>query len=181
MKTQNSEPKEKPNLTAALRILQNAGIKDLRLLSEDPDVQIQFIINALCDLSIHDGLTGLANAPFFHAVLAREIDRGLRTGRTCALMVVDIDHFKKINDTYGRNTGDEVLRSIAARMKLNLRGMDTAARIGGDTFANILPECETENAIRAATRIHSALSPLAVRIKQNTINQRRLQYRKQAA
>ena len=115
------------NLTAALRILQNAGITDPRLFSEDAAVRIQFIINTLCDLSIHDGLTGLVNATFFHAVLSREIHRSLRTGRTCALMVIDIDHFKNINDTYGHAKGDEVLQKVAAQLKANLRSMDTAA------------------------------------------------------
>jgi diguanylate cyclase (GGDEF)-like protein len=114
-------------------------------------------------------LTGLVNATFFHAVLAREIDRSLRTGRTCGLMVIDIDHFKKINDTYGHNMGDKALQSVASQMKRNLRGMDTAARIGGEEFAVILPECEPEDAIQAATRIHSGLNPLNLAIEDATL------------
>ena len=120
-------------------------------------------------LSTHDGLTGLVNATFFHAILSREIDRSLRTGRTCGLMVIDIDHFKQINDTYGHSTGDKVLQAVAEQMKLSLRSMDTAARIGGEEFAIILPECTPEDAIRAATRIHSALNPLMLQLEQNTL------------
>ena len=157
------------DLAAAVRILQNAGRPDPRRLSDKPDIQIQSIIDALCDLSIHDGLTGLVNATFFHAVLSKEIDRSLRTGRFCGLMVIDIDHFKQINDTYGHSAGDSVLQSVAVYMKRSLRGMDTAARIGGEEFAVILPECTPEDAIHAATRIHSVLNPLTLTIGHNTL------------
>jgi diguanylate cyclase (GGDEF)-like protein len=160
------ENRKLPDLTTALRILKNAGLPDPLFSSDDPDVQVQTIIDALCHLSIHDGLTGLVNVTFFHAVLSREIDRSLRTGRTCGLMVIDIDHFKKINDTYGHSAGDRALQSVAAQMKHSLRGMDTAARIGGEEFAIILPECEPAAAIQAATRIHSMLNPLSLEMEQ---------------
>jgi two-component system, cell cycle response regulator len=165
----NPDNKKPLDLTAALRILTNAGCPDPLASSDDPDVQVQNIIDALCDLSIHDGLTGLVNATFFHAVLTREIDRSYRTGRTCGLMVIDIDHFKSINDTYGHNMGDRVLQSVAAQMKHSLRGMDTAARIGGEEFAIIFPECDPDNAIHAATRIHSMLNPLTLSIEKTTL------------
>ena len=158
----NRSEDRKLDLTAALRILQNAGRMDPRLLSDNPDVQIQNIIDALCDLSIHDGLTGLVNATFFHAVLTREIDRSLRTGRTCGLIVIDIDHFKTVNDTYGHSAGDKALQTVAGKLKSSLRSMDTASRIGGEEFAVILPECAPEDAIHAATRIHSVLNPVAI-------------------
>jgi diguanylate cyclase (GGDEF)-like protein len=169
MSDHNPENKKQLNLSTALRILKNAGRPDPRSLSGDPDVQIQNVIDALCDLSIHDGLTGLVNATFFHAVLAREIDRSIRTGRTCGLMVIDIDHFKQINDTYGHNAGDWVLQSVAAVMETSLRSMDTAARIGGEEFAVILPECSPEDAIHAATRIHSVLNPLSLVVEKNEL------------
>jgi diguanylate cyclase (GGDEF)-like protein len=161
----NSAQNQKLNLTTALRILQNAGRPDPRLVTEDPDMQIQGIIDALCDLSVHDGLTGLVNATFFNAVLTREIERSLRTGRTCGLMVIDIDHFKNINDTYGHNSGDKVILAVATELKRSLRGMDTAARIGGEEFAVILPECGPEDAIHAATRIHAVLNPMSLSVE----------------
>ena len=170
MSEHNPEGRKKLNLTAAIRIIQNAGLPDPELLGNDPDMQIQNIIDALCRLSTHDGLTGLANAAFFHAVLSREIDRSLRTGRTCGLLVIDIDHFKEINDKYGHNTGDQVLQAVARQMKLNLRSMDTAARIGGDEFAVILPECTPEDAISAANRIHSAMNPLVLALRHSTLS-----------
>jgi len=169
MSQQNSEDKKQVDLSRALRILKNAGLTDPQWISDNPDIQVQSIIDALCELSIHDGLTGLVNATFFHAVLAREIERSLRTGRTCGLMVIDIDHFKNINDTYGHHTGDKVIHTVAERMKHSLRSMDTAARIGGEEFAIIFPECSQEDAVNAATRIHSLLNPLTLTIEQNTL------------
>lgn len=157
------------DLTEALRILHHAGRSDPRQITDDPDIQIQSIINALCDLSVHDGLTGLVNATFFHAVLDREVNRSLRTGRSCGLIVIDIDHFKKINDTYGHSSGDAVLQSVAARLNYSLRSMDTAARIGGEEFAIILPECSPEDAVHATTRIHSGLNNIVLHIDQHII------------
>jgi diguanylate cyclase len=168
MSANNSE-NQKLNLNTALRILENAGRPDPRLASDDPDIQIQGVIDALCDLSIHDGLTGLVNATFFHAVLTREIERSLRTGRTCGLIVIDIDYFKSINDTYGHSTGDKVIQAVAAELKRSLRSMDTAARIGGEEFAVILPECAPEDAIHAATRIHSVLNPMTISVEENSL------------
>ncbi len=165
----NPADKRQLDLAAALRIIQNAGLPDPLQASDNPDVQIQNIIDALCDLSTHDGLTGLVNAIFFHAVLGREIDRSLRTGRTCGLMVIDIDHFKQINDTYGHAMGDKALQAVAEHLRLSLRSMDTAARIGGEEFAVILPECAPDDAISAATRIHSGLNPLTLKSDQNTL------------
>jgi diguanylate cyclase (GGDEF)-like protein len=169
MNEHKPEDKKQLNLTAALRIIRNAGLTDPKLQSDNPDIQIQYIIDALCDLSTHDGLTGLVNAIFFHAILSREIDRSLRTGRTCGLMVIDIDHFKQVNDTYGHGIGDRVLQAVAEKMKISMRSMDTAARIGGEEFAIILPECSPEDAIRAATRIHSGLNPLTLALGQITL------------
>jgi diguanylate cyclase len=169
MADQNPEDKKSLNLSTALRIIQNAGIPDPRQASDDPNIQIQGIIDALCRLSTHDGLTGLVNATFFHAVLAREIDRSTRTGRTCGLMVIDIDHFKQINDTYGHATGDKALQAVADELALSLRSMDTAARIGGEEFSVILPECSPDDAISAANRIHSVLNPLVIVMEQTTL------------
>jgi len=152
------------DLAAAIRILGQAGLHDPTNLDLEPRLQIQVLIDALCDLSMHDGLTGLVNPTFFHAALATELDRSTRTGRTCGLLVVDVDRFKLINDGYGHDAGDRVLRAVAAQLKRSLRSMDTAARAGGDEFAVILPECTPEDALTAATRIHEGVNPLAISI-----------------
>ncbi len=170
MAEQNTTDKLQLDLTTALRIIRNAGLQDPRFQSSDPDIQVQSILDALCELSTHDGLTGLVNATSFHAILSREINRSLRTGRMCGLMVVDIDHFKQVNDTYGHVTGDKVLQAVAEQIKLSKRSMDTAARIGGEEFAIILPECSPEDAVRAATRIHSRLNPLILSLEKTTLS-----------
>lgn len=155
---------KKYDLSAALRILRHAGRDDPQLYANNSDEQLQNVIDALCDVSIHDGMTGLVNATFFHVVLSREIERSLRTGNTCGLMVLDIDYFKSINDTYGHVVGDKAIQSVAAHLMQSMRSMDTAARIGGEEFAVILPECSPRDAIQAATRIHKELNPLLITI-----------------
>jgi diguanylate cyclase len=150
------------DLRRAIRILQHSGRPDPTESGADPEIQLQALIDDLCDLSIHDGLTGLMNARFFHAALDREVDRSYRTGRSCALLLLDIDHFKHVNDNYGHPAGDGVLQALARQLRISLRVMDTAARIGGEEFAVILPECSPEDAIRASTRIHGSISPLKV-------------------
>lgn len=150
------------DLTAALQILEHAGRNGPTSHDTEPLVQLQALIDALCELSMHDGLTGLVNSVFFQAALASELDRSFRTGRGCGLMLIDLDQFKLVNDTHGHDIGDHVLRAVAIQLKKSLRSMDTAARTGGDEFAVILPECTPEDAVRAATRIHGTLNPLAV-------------------
>ncbi len=150
------------DLTSAIRILQNAGRVDPTRFGTNRTEQLQALIDALCDLSVHDGLTGLVNATFFQAALTSELDRCFRTGRSCGLLMLDLDHFKSVNDTYGHHVGDFVLQSVAAQLRRSLRSMDTASRIGGEEFAVILPECSAEYALRAATRIHAAVNPLVL-------------------
>jgi diguanylate cyclase (GGDEF)-like protein len=158
------------DLTAAVRILEDAGRSDPTQLDLEPLAQLQALIDALCDLSMHDGLTGLMNATFFKALLVSELDRSFRTGRHCALMMLDLDRFKLVNDNYGHHVGDLVLRAVAAQLRKSLRSMDTAARIGGEEFAVILPECTPDAAVSAATRIHSGLSPISVETGELTLS-----------
>jgi diguanylate cyclase (GGDEF)-like protein len=150
------------HLADANRILEHAG-RDAHLCHrEDPAAQLQALIDGLCDLSMHDGLTGLVNATFFRASLASELDRTSRTGRTCALIIFDLDRFKQVNDVHGHHVGDLVLQAVAQELKNSLRSMDLAARIGGEEFAVMLPECGADDAVRAALRIHRNLCPLTV-------------------
>jgi len=150
------------DITAAVRILEHAGQPNPLHLVGEPKEQLQALIDALCTLSIHDGLTGLMNATFFQAALASELDRSSRTGCSCGLLLIDLDHFKSVNDNYGHALGDVVLQAVARKITSSLRNMDTAARVGGEEFAVILPECTPEDAIRASRRIHDALNPLVV-------------------
>ncbi len=104
---------------------------------------LQDVIDGLCELSLRDPLTGLANRRQFEAVLEREIDRVARSGESALLLILDIDHFKSINDTYGHLAGDQVLKGIARILQSSVRPMDMLARIGGEEFAVVLPGCQS--------------------------------------
>jgi diguanylate cyclase (GGDEF)-like protein len=117
-------------------------------------------------ISITDGLTGLHNRRHVLGELGeldREISRHRRTGAPLSILLMDIDHFKTINDTAGHLAGDAVLVAVAACLKAQLRSCDLAARYGGEEFLAVLPETDAEGARLAAERIRSAIAamPLA--------------------
>lgn len=98
--------------------------------------------NLLADLSqliLEDSLTGLYNRRYFDRALKSEIERSSREHRPFGLAIIDIDHFKRVNDTWGHDSGDEVLKAIAMMMNKNIRQSDILVRIGGEEFAVIMP------------------------------------------
>jgi len=104
-----------------------------------------------------DPLTGLGNRRVFHQLLAREVARSRRYGRRLALIVLDLDDFKRINDRLGHLAGDEVLAEVANRMRSCVRSTDIGCRVGGDEFAVILPESSRGDADHLAARIERAV------------------------
>lgn len=94
-------------------------------------------------LALHDELTGLPNRRLFEDRLAGALARARRTGTQAALMLVDLDHFKQVNDTFGHHVGDQLLRQVAAAFSRRVRRIDTVARTGGDEFSIILEEPTT--------------------------------------
>ncbi len=108
-------------------------------------------------LATHDDLTGLSNRRSFTEELERELLRGKRNAQTSAVLMIDLDHFKQVNDTYGHAVGDRVLRHFAKQAKLALREIDTLARIGGEEFAAILPQVDADNALAAAERLRAEI------------------------
>jgi diguanylate cyclase (GGDEF)-like protein len=105
-----------------------------------------------------DSLTGLANRRRFRVALAREVERWRRYRSPCALLMLDIDHLKAVNDKYGHPVGDMVIRQIAQTLKEVSRDNDTAARLGGEEFALLLAGVELHRAIAAAERLRTVLS-----------------------
>jgi diguanylate cyclase (GGDEF)-like protein len=109
-----------------------------------------------------DHLTGLANRRRFERQLDREVARTRRYGRTFCLLLLDIDHFKRVNDTYGHHVGDEVLRRLGNALQAGTRGIDTAARVGGEEFAVILTETDFARALEVAERLRTAIKETEV-------------------
>lgn len=117
---------------------------------------------ALMELSNTDPLTHLSNRRFLMKTLEKELQRCERSQKPMALIMVDVDHFKPVNDTYGHQQGDVVLQILADQMKAHLRDYDLAARFGGEEFALVLPETALAEAVQVAERLRVAISELRI-------------------
>jgi diguanylate cyclase (GGDEF)-like protein len=111
--------------------------------------------------SVLDPLTGLFNRRHFDAALKRELARARRKNVPVSLVLVDIDHFKRVNDDYGHAVGDAVLRTIAQQLRLGIREGDIACRYGGEEMVLLLPECAAADAGKRAEAIRVALAAMA--------------------
>lgn len=111
------------------------------------------LVQTLQQAAATDPLTGIANRRSFEEALEREITRTQRTGEPLTLVMLDLDHFKQINDTHGHQKGDELLRGLAASLLASCRDVDLAARYGGEEFAVILTDCGAEEAATTAVRL----------------------------
>ena len=111
-----------------------------------------------------DDLTRIWNRPAILEIVERELHAARITGKHCAILSLDIDHFKQINDTHGHPGGDEVLREVSARLRGAIRPSDAVGRVGGEEFLIVLPGCSREGALTAGERVRSALraTPIAV-------------------
>jgi diguanylate cyclase (GGDEF)-like protein/PAS domain S-box-containing protein len=119
--------------------------------------------------SITDYLTGAYNHRYFQQQLRVEWERASRTSHPLSLLIVDIDHFKNVNDAYGHLTGDQVLRVITTRMKGELRGSDQLARYGGEEFAVILPNTSTPGAENVGERLRRSISAFPIWVESLSI------------
>lgn len=110
-------------------------------------------------LAYHDGLTALPNRRLFSKLLSQSINQAYRYNRQLAVLFLDLDHFKDINDALGHEAGDQLLQEVAIRLKACLRGSDTVARLGGDEFVVLLPELDEEKYVHTvAQKILSAVA-----------------------
>ncbi|MCP4714844.1 MAG: diguanylate cyclase, partial [Deltaproteobacteria bacterium] len=112
----------------------------------------------LQDLIKKDSLTNLYNHRHFQESLADEFSRSQRYGHPLCCIMLDIDHFKQINDTYGHQAGDEILKSVASMLSFKMRDVDLAARYGGEEFALILPHTELKEGASMADRLRNDIA-----------------------
>jgi two-component system cell cycle response regulator len=109
-------------------------------------------------MAVTDGLTGLHNRRYMESHLATLAEQALLRGKSLALMMLDIDYFKSINDSYGHDAGDDVLREFALRIRKTIRGIDLACRYGGEEFVVVMPEADLHVASMVAERLRRAIA-----------------------
>jgi two-component system cell cycle response regulator len=112
------------------------------------------------EMAVTDGLTGLHNRRYLDSHLQTLFDRAVARRRPLSLMITDLDRFKSVNDTYGHDGGDEVLREFARRLRKNVRGIDLACRFGGEEFVVVMPDTEAAIAEKVAERVRAEIAEL---------------------
>jgi two-component system cell cycle response regulator len=121
------------------------------------------------ELAIKDGLTGLNNRRYFDRHMQNLFNKASVSGKDLSLVVIDIDHFKQVNDTYGHQAGDDVLKTFADRLLKNIRGKDLACRYGGEEFVIAMPETDEELAFVVADRIRREISAHPILVANGSI------------
>jgi diguanylate cyclase (GGDEF)-like protein len=146
-----TKPFDPAELLARVKV--QLKIKDLQDCLRESNLRLQ-------ELAATDPLTGLANRRTLMSSLEREFRRSQRNGAPLALLMVDVDNFKRVNDRFGHQQGDRVLESVAGVLREHLRPYDLAARFGGEEFCLLLPETSLEEAVRAGQRVRQTVSEL---------------------
>ena len=161
-----------PGVDLILNLTGDKGLeKDLRRLLEERGMEREVlgglggrllwaVLGRKDYLACTDPLTGLFNVAYFYKALEEELERGMRYGSPFALLFMDADNFKDINDRLGHVYGDRVLKALGEAIASSLRSADIAARYGGDEFTVILPETQVEGAVRVAERIRAKVEAL---------------------
>jgi diguanylate cyclase (GGDEF)-like protein len=127
------------------------------------------LIKQLEEAAATDDKTGLFNNASWHLIASRELDRAKRSAGTLAIFMVDIDHFKRINDTYGHLAGDAVLKAVAATINHSVRDYDSVGRFGGEEFVVLLPDIAVQDVGEVAERVRVAVTQLAVPLGDDTL------------
>jgi two-component system, cell cycle response regulator len=137
---------------------------DLHLLLARARTLLDFraYLDSCEEAAFTDHLTGLANRRRFEKQLEREVERTERYGHSFCLLMLDIDKFKNLNDTFGHTAGDEALRCLGKTLREETRGIDLAARIGGEEFAVILVETEQQGGFEVAERLREAIKTMPI-------------------
>ena len=124
--------------------------------------QEQRLLNELKRLSTTDALTDVYNRRHLDACLKQEMERARQTGQPISVIMLDVDHFKKFNDTYGHDQGDRVLKATGQVMKLAVRKYDIPCRYGGEEFTVILPATDVEGTLAVAERLRKDVEAMEV-------------------
>ncbi len=127
------------------------------------------LYEATKSLSLHDSLTGLWNHEEIHRILDQELARAEREEASVAVIMADLDHFKKVNDTYGHMAGDAVLRETAARMRSLVRPYDAVGRYGGEEFILVLPACDGTHVAAVAERLRKLIGDKEINTPEGVI------------
>lgn len=127
-------------------------------------------IEELSDLVSTDALTGLYNFRHFKTVLQAEMDRSKRSGIPTSMALVDVDHFKTVNDTYGHEAGNIALKHVADILRGEVRTTDIVCRYGGEEFAMIFPETHLNLAVKVADRIREQIASQVIEIGDDEVN-----------
>ena len=151
-------PKPYNNVELNARIYSCLRTKALQDELRQKNLQLQNLLKQVEFMAITDQLTGLYNRRHLEIILKEEFRRTFRYKTPLACMMIDIDHFKRINDMFGHNAGDMVLKETTHIITESAREIDTVARWGGEEFIIILPQTKKEEALQAATRIVKAIS-----------------------
>jgi diguanylate cyclase (GGDEF)-like protein len=146
-----SRPFDQQDVQLAVAISHQAALTIQRSLLLEKSQRLE-------QLAMNDSLTGLTNRRHFLELAEKEFQRARRYKRPLASMMLDIDHYRQVNDTYGRAVGDQVLRGVATRCSESLREANLLARYGGDEFIVLLLECDLPAAERVATRLHRRMA-----------------------
>ncbi|HMK49510.1 MAG TPA: diguanylate cyclase [Thermodesulfovibrionales bacterium] len=151
-------PKPYSEIELNARIYACLRTKSLRDELKGKNSQLEELLSRMEILSITDSLTDLFNRRHFMTILRKEFERTLRYKFPVSCLMIDVDHFKAVNDQYGHNMGDMVLKEIAHLIKDSLRKADTAARWGGEEFVILLPGTHKQDSFVAASRILRTVS-----------------------
>jgi diguanylate cyclase (GGDEF)-like protein len=135
-------------------------LKQAKETAENLAAELQKANEKLSEMAFRDGLTGLFNHRFFQEQMDKEVSRAIRYQRALALIMFDIDHFKKFNDQYGHPVGDQVLKQTAGTVLNTVRQSDLVARYGGEEFAIILPETDMKGVVILAERIRQHVAKI---------------------
>ena len=164
-----------PNLPELYRRLQedyaklDAECKKLKRALDIKEIEVRAILTQAHEIANTDVLTFLPNRRKIITDLQEEVIRSNRYGTPLTISILDIDHFKKVNDTYGHTTGDETLRTVASRLRDHIRHPDMIGRYGGEEFLIVLPNSELKAAAEQASRLCREIRTTQIETNNNTL------------